>query len=649
MRCAVSRVGSLARERCGFAAMTNTRQPRTWVRVVNGLAALTLAVAVLGAYWPMVRLFDLSHADLQYQGEWIGGHSKRITVVTPGGVADRAGLKAGDVLLFDPSRDADWILANYRNMPQGFSGSLPVRHVDGTKSVVMLTPERVSYLPHPSDRLVWLLRLIAHTFQLVIVVLIVWARPCLMTWSLLLGCFGALPVRPWAVYFLAFEAGPGSNWALSAMAALTGSTAALVVFALSFPRDTLPAGAWWKRAGMAALVVAVIVYIGTVTSFAPFERDPYSRSTDLIFTAFAYAVVLISIAALAWTYRSSEAREQARLKWVFLGLSVTWVGMLLSLVPLLAAASLLRSPPPPVHWLVSLSMGIVFPVTLGYAVLRQRIFDVQFAISRTLVFGVVSTIVLVFLAVLHWLLGRVIEHSGLAFGLEGIAAIGLGLVLHRASHAINQLVDRALFRKHHQAEERLRRVTAALPFASDERAIAEALVTEPVRNLSLASAALFYRESPEGPLRRVLAQGWDDAHVESLDADSLLVRYLQAEHKALRLNDSQLLPEALPDGAALPVLAIPIVNQHVLAAVVLYGAHVNHTLLDPDEIELLHALAKAAATSHSQVRIAMLQRENAALSRKTEGLEREKETQQKMIERFEVLVRTRMTGAGEGT
>jgi predicted RNase H-like nuclease (RuvC/YqgF family) len=47
----------------------------------------------------------------------------------------------------------------------------------------------------------------------------------------------------------------------------------------------------------------------------------------------------------------------------------------------------------------------------------------------------------------------------------------------------------------------------------------------------------------------------------------------------------------------------------VLAAVVLYGAHVNHTLLDPDEVALLEALAKAAATSHQQVRIAMLTRE----------------------------------------
>jgi hypothetical protein len=46
--------------------------------------------------------------------------------------------------------------------------------------------------------------------------------------------------------------------------------------------------------------------------------------------------------------------------------------------------------------------------------------------------------------------------------------------------------------------------------------------------------------------------------------------------------------------------------------VVLYGAHVNSTLPDPDEVALLEALAKAAAASYQQVRIAGLLRENEA-------------------------------------
>ena len=264
------------------------------------------------------------------------------------------------------------------------------------------------------------------------------------------------------------------------------------------------------------------------------------------------------------------------------------------------------------NWVFAVTSGILFPVSFGYSVLRERVVDVQFAVSRTMVYGTVTTVALVLLTAVHWLLGRAIEHAGLAIGLEGIAAVGLGLVLHRASHHVNLLVDRVLFRKHHRAEERLRRVTAALPFSTDERSIAEALVTEPTRNLDLASAALFYRTSTDAPLSRVLAHGWSDDNVASLDANGLLVRYLQAAHESLRLDDPHLLPRGVPEGAATPVLAIPIVNQHVLTAVVLYGAHTNSTLPDPDEVELLLALAKAAATAHQQVRIATLARQNEA-------------------------------------
>jgi hypothetical protein len=37
----------------------------------------------------------------------------------------------------------------------------------------------------------------------------------------------------------------------------------------------------------------------------------------------------------------------------------------------------------------------------------------------------------------------------------------------------------------------------------------------------------------------------------------------------------------------MPVLAIPVVHQHVLNAIAIYGSHENHTLIDPDEVELL--------------------------------------------------------------
>ena len=157
------------------------------------------------------------------------------------------------------------------------------------------------------------------------------------------------------------------------------------------------------------------------------------------------------------------------------------------------------------------------------------------------------------------------------------------------------------------------------------------------------------RKQVEGRLERVLAVGWGESHAATLDAESLLVRYLQSEHEALRLDvEHEWLPAGMPDGAAHPVLAVPVVTQHVLIAVVLYGAHVNSTLPDPDEIVLLVALAKAAAASHQQVRIAMLARENSSLSQEIATLTREKAVQQEMIERIEARLGVLVQDRGPG-
>ena len=614
----------------------NSGPTKPMVRWINTMFAVALAVFVLANYWPIVKVFDLARADLQVQGEWIGGHAKRITAVTAGGVADRAGLKPGDVLEFDAGRDSDWVLASYRNMPEAFSASLPVRHADGSRAVVTLAPERVEYLPTLNDRLALVARLAGLTLGVLIGVFMVWVRPGLMTWSLLFAYLPGFPTRVFADYYLGFEARPGFNLLYFLPPLTMTFIVAFLPFALTFPRNSMTRWPWWRRAAMLVLALGWTAFIVGRLHIRAFDGPVYATGPYLVWVVVGVLVLIASIVALAKTYRRSDGATRARLRWAILGLGIAMANIVILLTigtfSFVTADTNDGSQLTPANWLFVVTVGVLFPFSVGYAVLRERVVDVQFAVSRTLVFGVVSTLVVIFLAVLHWLFGRMIEHSGLAFGLEGLAAIGLGLVLHRASHGITLLVDRVLFRKHHQAEERLRRVTAALPFASDERAIAEALVTEPVRNLELASAALFYRESLEGPLNRVVAHGWTEEHAASLEADGLLVRYLQADHEPLKLDDSQLLPAGVPEGAALPVLAIPIVNQHVLAAVVLYGAHVNHTLLDPDEIELLHALAKAAATSHQQVRIATLQREVAVLSS-------ENVAQQKVIGQFDASLR----------
>jgi len=629
-------------------SLRGTMPKRTWVRALNGILALALAAFLLGSYWRVVETFDLHRADLGVKGEWVGDHARLVTAVTAGGAADRAGLRPGDILEFDPNRNDDWVLASYREMPAGFIGTLPVRHADGSRGFVTLMPERVAYLSGTMDRLALIVRLGTMTVLLLLYVLLVWTHPCVMTWSLFLAGWSVAPFRVWAVYYFAFAAGTGPDW-WSYAACTWALVVALLPFGLSFPRDTVQGLSTWQRALGLSLLLGVVVFLAVLLFPEPFEFHPDERFAAQGYAGFAALSVLLAVMAMLRTYRHSSPQDRARVKWALLGMSISLVafnaGFVFTVFRSVPEGGLSGSVLTVNHCIGSVA-SVGFMLSIGYAVLRQRVVDVQFAVSRTVAYGAVTTVVLVFIALLHWLLGRMIEHSGLAFGLEGLAAVGLGLVLHRASHGINTTVDRVLFRKHHAAEERLRQVTAALPFATTGEGIAQSLVDEPAQNLELVSAALFYRESAERPLQRVRSEGWGDSHAACLDPESLLVRYLQTEHAALRLDDEQQwLPPGMPEGSAYPVLAIPIVTQHTLNAVVLYGSHVNGTLPDPDEVELLTALAKAAATSHQQVRIATLLREREAQQRQIDQQQDRIGYLEETAADLRELVRARLGGA----
>ncbi len=495
--------------------MANPTPTSALARALNASVATALGAFLLATYWPMLQLFDLSRADPQYQGVWIGGHSKQITSVTPGGVADRAGLRAGDVLEFDPSKEADWVSASYRKMPEGFIAALPVRRADGSSTVATFVPLRVAYLPTLYDQLGMVARLIASTIGILLGVFVVWARPSLMAWSMLLAMTSVPPPVSWRIYYFAFEAGHGLSLAPIVLL-FAGMQFAVVPFALCFPRNTLLKWSWWKRALGVSVVLAWLVIWVRSNNLVPFEHDVPSRAVLSSWVAIVTLSGLVALAILWRTFQKSDGTDRARLKWAITGMAAvlfaTVMALLFFLMPTILSSTLSGSGFSTGHWVIALCYGVLWPLALGYAILRQRVVDVQFAVSRTLVYGAVSTLALAGVGAVHWLLGRLIEQSHLTLGLEGAAAIGLGLVLHRFTHVIDLLFDRVLFRKHHQAEQRLRRVTAALPYATDERSIAEAVVIEPVHNLDLASAALFYRDSPGGQLRRVLAHGWSDDH-----------------------------------------------------------------------------------------------------------------------------------------
>jgi hypothetical protein len=242
---------------------------------------------------------------------------------------------------------------------------------------------------------------------------------------------------------------------------------------------------------------------------------------------------------------------------------------------------------------------VLMPICIAYAVFQLRVLDVNFVLSRALVYGSLSVGVIALVSILDWFFSRVIAIGRLAIGLELLATICIGFLLDRINHGVESLVESLFFRRRRLAEIYLRRAAAALPYATDEAAISDGLVQVPVDAIELAAAALYRRSAQGARFEGVATARQTTVAPAGFDENHLLVRMLLADEKLVWLDD--LRQQLDIENAAIYTLAIPVTVRHELVSFTLYGAHTNGAQLDPDEVELLEDLATEASRAYDHV------------------------------------------------
>jgi len=270
---------------------------------------------------------------------------------------------------------------------------------------------------------------------------------------------------------------------------------------LYFPTGRLPSPRWWP-----VVVIAIIPTLSPVITnlFGPFPAGTYPPAATNplalegvggllvqvlggVSTVLGVVGLACAIASLIVRYRRAQGAERAQLKWfAYLGLVVVPT-LVLAIVtggattgPLAVVTN--------IAWAAAL-LGLAFlPVTIGLAILRYRLYEIDRIISRTLAYGVVTAVLAtVFVAVvlgLQTVLSTVTQANTLAVAGSTVLVATLFQPLRAR---VQRAADRRFNRSRYDAErtvaafaERLRDVVGAVALRDELSAAVDGSV-QPIR------------------------------------------------------------------------------------------------------------------------------------------------------------------------
>jgi hypothetical protein len=303
----------------------------------------------------------------------------------------------------------------------------------------------------------------------------------LLGWLFLLGLGGI--AGPYAVLDYRFghhglPLGPVAVVLNNSVQLLALLLAPLII--LLFPDGYLPGPRWrwvvWTYAGLVACVMTVAV----ANAIAPVADHDIRLDSSGNLTSSGHlpgwlanppawidAVVLVGLAGivlaavglqvLSWRRATGERRQQ--LKWLAFGAAVTVVWLIamlfISSLPIVGIAAL--------------------PVSMGIAILKYRLYDIDRIISRTLAYAIVTGLLVGAYAGLVLLATRVLSvHTPVAVAAATLAAAALFNPLRRR---VQQIVDRRFNRARYDADQTVAVFAARLKDAVDLDSVRNDLAT----------------------------------------------------------------------------------------------------------------------------------------------------------------------------
>jgi len=578
------------------ATMGASSGPARATRAI-ALIAAALYLALLAGGWVLNAQAGFDGV-LRPQPHEVEQARQKILEIEPGSPADRAGVRAGEMLTaVDNNPFVFDVHQTYHDRRAGSTGSLRV--IDDHEQSRLVPVVFESRLASPSIVAELTLASLLGTAIVAVGACVALVRPDIRASRLLLAVALALAI-----------AAPGDLWHWTQVASLVASlldqvtniiwllgAAALLHLFLVFPAPR-PGVVRLGRAIPALYAIVLLPFaLGVVTS----SFAVASTASTLVLAG----LLLMALFALEWSYRRPMAPlARAQLAWVRWGLAI---GVAATVVSRLARLVAPEAVPAVVSSVVNLAW-LVFPVSIALAVLRYRLFEVDRVVRATIVWGILAALLLGVYLVLVVLGGRVAA-ALLGFSADPTLAVAAVLIFAVLGHPLRvrlqSALERTIFRQRfarlgvvEDASDLLSR-----PQSSDE--VARFLCQRVPRALNLTGGWLtvpaehaYVFESGA----RVLLPSVSVASTELLAAVQQLGEpALLAPHEDMAAYAS--MPVLLTDRGELRqwyltgarAVAPLRTGRGQLLALWVLGAHASQDLVDREDLAVLSRLAGLAA------------------------------------------------------
>ncbi|MGI8774862.1 MAG: hypothetical protein ACR2KQ_07610 [Actinomycetota bacterium] len=257
----------------------------------------------------------------------------------------------------------------------------------------------------------------------------------------------------------------------------------MVMVPLLLPDGRLPSRRWrpvvWAIGVMgSSMVVSSALRPGYFENHAPLRNPIGVEALGGLVNAvqmiggFAQALTLVlATLSLPIRFRGASGAERQRLKWLALG----GLTILISIgVLALGAISFSNDY---VETGLSIVMILALPVSIGLAIRRDRLYDVDLVINKTLVYGALSAILaisyLTIVVLLQRLFGSFIEGSDIAIAASTLAVAAL---FRPMRSRVQAFIDRRFYRRRYDAARAVSGFSARLRDEIDLGHVMEDLV-----------------------------------------------------------------------------------------------------------------------------------------------------------------------------